>query len=166
MREIQGGERDAGKADKSTSMEERYLTFYLQNEVYGIEITKIREIIGIQKITHVPKTPEFVEGVINLRGKVVPVVDLRKKFGLDSSEYTRETCIIVVEVHDNLMGVIVDTVIEVARISPDAFNEVPSFGGSVPVEYIQGICENNGKVVVLLDIENVLSKEEMQAAMH
>ena len=147
------------------SMEGRYLTFSLEKEVYGIEITKIREIIGIQKITHVPKTPEFVEGVINLRGKVVPVVDLRKKFGLPASEYTRETCIIVVEVHDSLMGVIVDTVIEVARIPMDAFNEVPSFGGSVPIEYIQGICQSGGKVVIVLDIESVLSKEEMQAAM-
>ena len=98
---------EAGKqTNLGTSMENRYLTCSLVKEIYGIEITKVREIIGIQRITHVPRTPDYVEGVINLRGKVVPVVDLRKKFSLPAADFTRETCIIVVEIRGNLTGLI------------------------------------------------------------
>lgn len=139
----------------------KYLTFTLGGEEYGLEILKVREIIGLMEITHVPRMPGFVRGVINLRGKVIPVVDLRLKFGMAAQEDTVETCIIVVDLGDMLMGVVVDHVSEVLDISDNDIEETPSFGVRIDTEFIMGIGKAKGKVIILLDIQKVLTAEEI-----
>lgn len=140
---------------------EKYLTFTLGEEEYGLEILKVREIIGMMKITRVPRMPGFVLGVINLRGKVIPVMDLRLKFGMQYKENTELTCIIVVELEDMLMGVVVDRVFEVANIDSGNIEETPSFGVDVDTEYITGIGKVGDRVIILLDVDRVLSADEI-----
>ncbi len=141
----------------------KYLTFGLAEEQYGLEILKVREIIGMMDITAVPRTPEFVKGVINLRGKVIPVVDLRVKFGLPGVEATDETCIIVVDVGQVEMGIIVDRVSEVLDIGSDDIEPPPSFGVSVDTAFILGMGKAKGVVTILLDIGRVLTGDEIAA---
>ncbi len=147
--------------------EGKYLTFTLGEEEYGIGILKIREIIGIMPITSVPRTPEFVKGVINLRGKVIPIIDLRLKFGMESIEYTDRTCIIVVEISGGestiQIGIIVDTVSEVLNIKSEDIEETPTFGTSLDTDYILGMAKVSGAVKILLDIDKVLSSDEISA---
>lgn len=147
--------------------EGKYLTFSLGGEVYGLEILKVQEIIGIMTVTRVPRTPEFVRGVINLRGKVIPVVDLRLKFGLDKVVDTERTCIIVVQVTKDdtsvTMGVIVDEVSEVLDISGAQIEEAPEFGGQVDTEFIMGMGKIEKKVIMLLDVDRVLTGGEIEA---
>ncbi|MFW6114632.1 MAG: chemotaxis protein CheW [bacterium] len=114
----------------------KYLTFVLAEEEYGLEILKVREIIGLMGITAVPRTPEHVKGVINLRGKVIPVIDLRLKFGMQEIEHTTETCIIVVSVNESEIGVLVDRVSEVLDIEAGQIEEAPSFGSEVNTEFV------------------------------
>jgi purine-binding chemotaxis protein CheW len=139
----------------------KYLTFFLGTEEYGIEILKVHEIIGLMPITPVPRTPEFIKGVINLRGKVIPTVDLRLKFGMESVEQTDETCIIVVQTHGIEMGIIVDKVSEVLNVGAGDIEDTPSFGASVNTDYILGIGKAAGKVRLLLDIDKVLATQEI-----
>ncbi len=140
----------------------KYLTFMLDDEEYGIEILKVREIIGIMDITKVPQTPDFVEGVINLRGKVIPVIDLRAKFGLARAEYNDQTCVIVVDV-GMMMGIIVDTVQEVHDIPSSSIEPPPKLGGSVDTSFILGMGKVKDDVKLLLDIDKVLTCEELVA---
>jgi purine-binding chemotaxis protein CheW len=142
----------------------KFLTFFLANEEYGIEILKVQEIIGMMNITPVPRTPAFIRGVINLRGKVITVVDLRVKFDMESKEQTEETCIIVVQTSGIQIGCVVDKVSEVLDIQDEEIEEAPSFGADVNTEYLLGIGKSHGKVKLLLDIDRVLSRREMQAA--
>lgn len=139
----------------------KYLTFVLGQEEYGIGIMHVREIIGMMAITAVPQTPDFVKGVINLRGKVIPVIDLRLKFGLPEVQHTAETCVIVVEVRQSQMGVIVDTVREVMDIEDGQIEDPPRFGTKVDTEFILGMGKVGNKVEILLDIGKVLTSEEM-----
>jgi purine-binding chemotaxis protein CheW len=145
--------------------EGKYLTFTLTNEEYGIGILKVKEIIGMMPITTVPQTPEFVKGVINLRGKVIPVVYLRLKFGMEEMDYTERTCIIVVEIEGQvgtvLMGIVVDSVSEVLNIKGDDIEDTPTFGARVNTEYILGMAKMEGGMKILLDIDQVLSGEEI-----
>jgi len=138
----------------------KYLTFHLDNEEYGIAILKVREIIGLMDITSVPQTPDFVQGVINLRGKIIPVIDLRSKFGLERAEYNEQTCIIVVDV-GMLMGLIVDTVQEVHDIPADQIEPPPRLGASVDTSFILGMGKVKSEVKILLDIDRVLTSEEL-----
>jgi purine-binding chemotaxis protein CheW len=142
----------------------KYLTFRLSREEYGLEILKVQEIIGIMNVTHVPKLPDFVRGVINLRGKVIPVVELRRKFGMTAQEDTEKTCVIVVqdasEARSKTIGIIVDEVSEVMDIAADYIEPRPSFGQSVDTEFILGVGRVDSKVIMLLDIDNVLSGAE------
>jgi len=138
----------------------KFLTFQLKNEEYGLEILKVREIIGVMDITTVPRTPDFVKGVLNLRGKVIPVIDLRLKFGLDAADYGRRTCIIVVNVNSLEMGIVVDTVSEVMDIGSENIEETPSFGATLNTDYILGMGKVAGKVKILLDIDKVLASSE------
>ncbi|MHC9540996.1 MAG: chemotaxis protein CheW [Vulcanimicrobiota bacterium] len=140
----------------------KYLTFALGHEVYALEILMVREIIGLMEITMVPRMPDFVRGVINLRGKVIPVIDLRRKFGMEDIEETKETCIIVVDINDVLMGIVVDRVSEVLDIPVEEIDETPSFGVSITTDFILGIGKVKGKVIIILDIKAVLTKEELQ----
>ncbi len=137
-----------------------YLTFSLAEETYGVEILKVREIIGMMDITSVPRAPVHVRGVINLRGKVIPVIDLRMRFSLPTVEATDETCIIVVMVGNVEMGVIVDKVCEVLDILNDEIEDAPSFGATVDTSFILGMGKSEGKVTILLDITRVLGEEE------
>ena len=144
---------------------EKYLTFQLAEEEYGLEILKVHEIIGLMNITHVPKMPDFVKGVINLRGKIIPVVDIRLKFGMDFNNYNERTCIIVVQIYAErgmiVMGIIVDKVLEVLDISPDQIEDTPVFGTNVNTEFILGVGKVGQRVVMLLDIDKVLSADEL-----
>lgn len=151
------------KSDTSNieSHEGKYLTFVLYGEEYGIEILKVREIIGIMNITPVPQTPDHIKGVINLRGKVIPIIDLRTNFGFQEAAHTKETCIIVVEVKNVLTGVIVDTVSEVLDVNVDELETSPRFGNGVNTEMFLGMAKIKGKVKILLDIDKVLGTEEI-----
>ncbi len=147
--------------------EGKYLTFSLADEEYGIGILKIREIIGMMSITSVPQTPPFVKGVINLRGKVIPVVDLRLRFGMQEIEYTERTCIIVVEIEGQAVtvqiGIVVDAVSEVLNIKGEDIEDTPTFGTKLDTEYILGMAKMEGSVKILLDIDQVLSADEVAA---
>jgi len=145
--------------------EGKYLTFTMNKEEYGISILKIKEIIGMMAITTVPQTPDFVKGVINLRGKVIPVVDLRLRFGMESMEYNERTCIIVVEITGQagtvMIGIVVDSVSEVLNIKGEEIEDTPTFGTKLNTEYILGMAKMEGGVKILLDIDQVLSAEEI-----
>lgn len=145
--------------------EGKYLTFTLDDEEYGIGILKIKEIIGMMPVTTVPQTPDFVKGVINLRGKVIPVVDLRLRFGLKSIEYNERTCIVVVEIASPtstvMIGVVVDAVSEVLNIKGDDIEDTPTFGADLNTNYILGMAKMEGGVKILLDIDRVLSQDEV-----
>lgn len=154
-------EAEEREATEKTERGGKYLTFVLGAEEYGAEILKVREILGIMAITAVPQTPAFVKGVINLRGKVIPVLDLRLKFGMEELAHTSETCVIVVEVKGVQMGVIVDAVSEVLDIEGEQIEEPPRFGGKVDTDFILGMGKIGDRVKILLDIEKVLSSEEM-----
>ena len=148
-----------------SAREGKYLTFSLAGEDYGIGILKIKEIIGMMPITSVPQTPKFVKGVINLRGKVIPVVDLRLRFAMDSIDYNDRTCIIVVEIGgrntDIVIGIVVDSVSEVLNIKSEDIESTPTFGTTLNTDFILGMAKMDGKVKILLDIDEVLSQEEI-----
>jgi len=144
-----------------SSHDGKYLTFVLGEEEYGLEILKVREIIGLMEITTVPQTPKFIKGVINLRGKVIPVIDLRLKFGMPEAEPTEETCIIVVDINNTLMGILVDTVSEVLDIAIGEIEPPPAFSDDIATEFILGMGKIKGNVKILLDINKVLSPEEL-----
>jgi purine-binding chemotaxis protein CheW len=147
--------------------EGKYLTFTLAGEDYGISILKIKEIIGMMAITSVPQTPGFVKGVINLRGKVIPVVDLRLRFAMESMAYNERTCIIVVETGgrgtDIVIGIVVDSVSEVLNIKSEDIEDTPTFGTALDTDYILGMAKMEGKVKILLDIDEVLGAEDLDA---
>jgi purine-binding chemotaxis protein CheW len=144
----------------------KYLTFALSNEEYGLEILKVREIIGYMQITAVPQTPAHVKGVINLRGQVIPVIDLRMKFGMNEVDVTEETCIIVVEIHQGdrkfQTGIVVDRVKEVLDIEGENIEDAPQFGSNVETHFILGMGKVNGAVKILLDIDKVLGGDNLQ----
>jgi purine-binding chemotaxis protein CheW len=151
-------------ATSEAAEQAQYLTFLLDNEEYAVGILKVREIIEYDTVTTVPKTPKWIRGVINLRGSVVPVVDMRIKFGMEECPVTRTTCILIVEGswdgQATMMGVIADAVSQVMDISPESVQEVPSFGTRVRIEYLQGMAQLGKKFVLLLDIDKVLSEDE------
>ncbi len=153
---------------QSTALHEKegkYLTFTLANEDYGLEILKVREIIGMMDITAIPQTPPYVKGVINLRGRVIPVIDLRLKFGLPPMEYGERTCIIVVDVKSRLgpmqVGVVVDSVSEVLNVSGGDIEPPPAFGARIDTGNILGIAKAKGAIKILLDIDKVLASQEL-----
>ena len=143
----------------------KYLVFQLGREEFGIRVLKVREIMGVQDITAVPQTPAHVKGVINLRGKVIPVVDLRLKFGLPEIEYTQRTCIIVVQVQGDtnsvLMGIVVDGVAEVLNLVAGDIEDTPDFGQGAATPYLLGMAKIKNQVKILLDIDQVLNSQEL-----
>jgi purine-binding chemotaxis protein CheW len=170
----------AGPATETRDRGGKFLTFYLADEEYGVEILKVQEIIGMQPITRVPRTPPFIRGVINLRGKVIPIMDLRERFGMPSAadalagaseadvmaaEAVR--CIIVVQVVGPTgqtvpVGIVVDRVSEVSSIAEAEIEDAPSFGAGVRTEYLLGLGKAQGRVKLLLDIDRVLAAEELE----
>ena len=147
----------------------KYLTFNLQRESYGIDVLKVREIIRLTTITAVPQMPPYVKGVINLRGKIIPVMDLRLRFGFSDIKDTEHTCIIVVQVKlpdgkSVQMGLIVDGVEEVINLTAGDIEETPDFGGSISTQYILGMAKVKGVVKTLLDIDQVMDSEALKNA--
>jgi purine-binding chemotaxis protein CheW len=149
-----------------------YLTFYLGEELFGLNIHLVREVLELTDITRVPMTAEYMRGVINVRGHVVPVVDLRQKFGLAETEQTVDTCIIIVELNmdgeSSTMGALVDGVREVLTIAPEQIEESPRLGSRIDTRYIQGIGKLGERFVILLDIQAIFSLDELNvlAEMH
>ena len=145
----------------------KYLTFFLGGETYGIPVLKVREIISMLPITQVPQVPAYMKGVINLRGKVIPVVDLRAKFSIPEIEPTSSTCIVVVQIQSangqtKLIGLIVDAVEEVANIAQADIEPTPDFGGSISVQYILGMAKFKGSVKSLLDIDQIIAADTIE----
>jgi len=153
---------NAAVATLTASRAGKYLTFFLAGEEYGLEILKVSEIIGLQPITRVPRMPEFVRGVINLRGKVIPITDLRMKFGM-GAEDSEDSCIIVVQMRGIQTGIVVDRVSEVVAISEADIEDAPSFGAGIRTEFLLGIGKTGGRVKLLLDIDKVLATAEIAA---
>ena len=160
----QATEIKKSSGDDSKERESKFLTFTLAGEEYGIKILKVKEIIGMMPITSVPKTPQFYKGVINLRGKVIPVVDLRLRFGIEEHEYTPKTCILVVEVDNGganeTVGVVVDSVSEVISLKMEDTEPPPDFGEMVETDYIDGMAKTDGGVKILLNIDKVLGAQQ------
>lgn len=154
-------EENGSMTEQSWPLGGKYLTFYMADEEFGLEILKVREIIGLMVITPVPRTADFIMGVINLRGKVIPVIDLRRRFEVECAEATEQTCVIVVDVGNTEIGVIVDRVSEVLDIPSDQIEEAPSFGVCVNTDFILGIGKRGENVTILLDIEKVLMNSNL-----
>jgi len=154
---------DKGAAKGGPALSGKYLTFALSDEEYGLPVLKVREIIKVMDITQVPQVPAHVRGVINLRGKVIPVIDLRLKFGFPSQEYTERTCIIVVDVDlgsaNVMMGIVVDSVSEVLNLTGAEIDAAPEFGDKVTTDYMLGLAKVKGTVKILLDLDTVLGTE-------
>lgn len=139
----------------------QYLTFTLGGEEYGVEILKVQEIKGFSAITPIPNTPSYIKGVMNLRGTIIPVVDLRSKLGMSEAEYNQFTVIIVVTVGTKVMGVIVDAVSDVLNIPKGDIQETPDFGAQVEARFISGMAQAGEKLVVLIDIDTILGRENL-----
>ncbi len=140
--------------------EKQLVVFDLADEGYGVDIGSVREIIRMQEITKVPRAPDFVEGVINLRGRVIPVIDLRKRFGFETTEMTKDTRIVVVDIGGQDIGVVVDAVTEVLRLSADKVEPASSVITTVDSEYLLGICKLEERLIILLDLQQALSSME------
>ncbi len=166
MTELRKEERTEARADLA-HLAGKYLTFKLAEEEYGLEIMKVQEIIGMMPVTKVPRVPDYMRGVINLRGRIIPTIDLRTKFGLEKVEDTDKTCIIVVEVEaakGNVnVGILVDQVAEVLDVASNEIDYAPEFGTALQTEFILGVGIVRGAVKILLDIDKVLTTEEVHA---
>jgi purine-binding chemotaxis protein CheW len=149
---------------------EQYLTFFLRGEEYGVGILRVKEIIEYETVTRVPTTPAHVRGVINLRGSVLPVIDLAAKFGHDESEASRTTCIVVLEVRQEgellALGIVADAMSEVVDIPAAAIEPPPAFGTNVRVDFLTGMGKLERRIVLILDLDRILSPAEMQQAVH
>lgn len=154
-------EEELDDEEDEDSMKNRYLTFRVGEEDYGIEIVYVTEIVGMQNITEVPDMPEFVKGVINLRGQVIPVIDVRTCFKLKSRDYDDRTCVIVVNIGQNAIGLIVDTVKEVINIAEDQVSQPPKMQGTAAGRYIQGLGKVGEQVKILLDVQKLLMTDDL-----
>jgi purine-binding chemotaxis protein CheW len=146
---------------KLRSSKNKFLTYFLNDEQYGIEISQVREIIAMMKITPVPRTPRYISGVINLRGSIIPVVDTRKRFEMEEIEYTEQTAIIIIEIKKMSIGFIVDMVEEVLAIEDENISEPPKFGTNVNMEFIKNMARHNDAVVMIMDMEKLFESEEL-----
>jgi purine-binding chemotaxis protein CheW len=149
-------------ANQSNEAIYQLVSFVIENEEFGVDILKVQEIIRTVEITRVPKSPEFVEGVINLRGKIVPVIDLRKRFGINRKERDNETRIIVVELIDKVVGFLVDKVKEVIRVEKSIIEPPPELTTNISTNYITGVAKLQDRLLILLDLDRVLSSDEQE----
>ncbi|MGL1888899.1 MAG: chemotaxis protein CheW [Reichenbachiella sp.] len=153
--------------DIGSSLSDKYLTFKLSDEDYAIQILTVQRIIQMQEITPIPKTPEYVRGVLNMRGSIIPVVDIRNKFGMDSKADSDISCIVIIQLAQAngplTMGIVIDAVSEVLFIEADEIQETPSFGNDVKTDFIMGIAKCKERVIMLLDINKVLSESEVSS---
>ena len=149
--------------ENEDTLHNMYLTFRLGNEDYGIEIRYVTEIVGMQKITEVPDMPLFVKGVVNLRGQVIPVLDMRLRFNMESRSYDERTCIVVVSINTSQVGLVVDTVNEVRHIDDNQISPAPKTAGAASAQYIQGMGKVGEDVIILLEGQRLLFEQEMAA---
>ncbi|HNZ64648.1 MAG TPA: chemotaxis protein CheW [Smithella sp.] len=138
----------------------KYLTFFLANEEYGVEILKVQEIIGRLPITPVPLTSKYIRGVINLRGKIHPIMDLKVKFGMDTTVITDETCIIVIKTDNVMTGILVDKVSEVVSVASEDIEDTPSLGTEINSDFLLGVSKTGGRIKLLLDIEKIITASD------
>lgn len=155
------GQQSYGALAEEVTEVSQHVTFSLGVEEYGIEITKVQEIIGYQGFTRIPNVPDFIKGVINLRGTVVPVVDLRKKIEMEEKEYTKFTVIIILEALGRIMGIIVDAISDVVSLTEQEIQDTPSFAVNFRTDFIKGMGKKGEKLIILLDMDKVLSQEEL-----
>lgn len=148
---------------KVASIKDRYLTFFLENEKYGVEILSVKEIIGLQKTIHVPRTPHYVKGVMNLRGQIIPVIDLRAKLDMEEIPAAMDTAIVIVQIGKLNIGFVVDRVDEVASIAESDLSEPPKFGSRVDTEFIKNMANTKGSVIMILDLEKIFGAEELES---
>lgn len=139
----------------------KLLTFLLGKQEYGIQILEAREVVGMMHIDPVPQTPDFMKGVINLRGKIIPVIDLREKFQMEAKEGSKETCIVVVDIKGKMTGVIVDFLSGVVTIEKENFEESPELGSNIKTDFIIGMAKLEKRVIIILDMGKILSNEEL-----
>ncbi len=168
MGELVKRDQSTEVVDGAEAQEQQYLTFMLRGEVFAIGILAIKEIIEYGKLTEVPRMPEFIRGVINLRGAVVPVVDLAARFGKDTTDIGRRTCIVIIEVANDdgtqVIGVMVDAVNAVVEIPQSEIEAAPSFGAKIRTDFIQGMGKLDGNFVIILNVDKVLSANELEVA--
>lgn len=150
---------DNGNQDVESS---QFVTFLIAGEVYGVEVLRVQEIIGMTGITHVPNSMHFMKGVINLRGTVAPVVDMRLRFNMEEKEYDNFTVILIVEVKGHMVGMIVDSVADVVDIPVKNIQDTPHFSASIQTDYIKGIGRKEEDLVIVLDVDRILSTEELE----
>ncbi len=145
----------------SKGLSSQYVTFLLGNETYGISILKLNEIIAYQEGTTIPNVPGFIKGVLNLRGTVVPVIDLRERFSMEKKEYDQFTVIMILDVSGRIMGLIVDAVSDVITLGKESIKPRPNFSTSISLEFIQGMGVKDNKFIILLDVDKLLSVDEL-----
>lgn len=156
-------EKDQGIPERSvTAIPREYLTFTLGNEEYGIDILKVQEIRGYDAVTHIANAPEFLKGVINLRGVIVPIVDMRIKFRLGTPNYGEFTVVIIINVLNRVIGMVVDGVSDVVALEPEQIRPAPELGSTLDTRYLTGLGTINNQMIILMDIEKLMSSDEMQ----
>jgi purine-binding chemotaxis protein CheW len=151
---------------ETTQAAREYLTFMLANETYGIDILKVQEIRGYDTVTHIANAPEFIKGVINLRGVIVPIVDMRIKFKVGEPTYHEFTVVIIMNVLGRVIGMVVDGVSDVVALMPEQIRPAPEMGAALDTNYITGLGTQNDQMLILVDIEKLMSSEEMQLIDH
>ncbi len=161
---VSGTEAVASSANEVAEYAGMYLTFGLGDEIYGVPILKVREIIGLMDFTRVPMSKGFLKGVINLRGKVIPVICLRQRFNMPAVDYTEETCIIVIETDQDQMGVVIDSVAEVVNMKPEALEPPPVFGAEFSTDFILAMGKSAERIFTLLDMDRILDIRDFSAS--
>ena len=150
------------QTESETTAVSEHLTFMLGNETYGIDILKVQEIRGYDIVTHIANAPDFMKGVINLRGVIVPIVDMRIKFKVGEPTYHEFTVVIIMNVLDRVIGMVVDSVSDVVTLTPEQIRPAPEMGAALDTHYITGLGTQNDQMLILVDIEKLMSSEEMQ----
>ncbi len=158
---IEQNEYGSGEG-RVTDEDRQYVTFEIGEEIYGVHVLNVRDIIGMTHITHVPNTPSFMKGVINLRGSVVPVIDLRLKFNMEEKEYDNFTVIMIVEVKERKVGMIVDAVSDVMAIPVSSIQDTPHFSAKIETNFIEGIGQKDDQLIIMLNVEKILSVDEIE----
>ncbi len=161
---MQNADINPSSDGKKAAEDRQYVTFLIDEETYGLAVGKVKEIIGMTEITHVPNTARFMEGVINLRGTVVPVLDMRKKFQMEQKKYDTHTVIIIVEASDRLIGMIVDSVSDVLSIPINSIQSTPNFNSRIETDFILGIGQIDNSMIIILDSDKILNTDEMKKA--
>lgn len=155
-------EQEMTGQEESSQGEAQYLTFNLEKEEYGLDILKVQEIRSYEEVTPIPNAPDFIKGVINLRGLIVPIVDMRIKFGLQNIEYTPFTVVIILNINDRISGVVVDGVTDVISLQPEQIKAAPEVGSKLANEYLIGFGKLDQRTLILLDITKLMTSQELQ----